>query len=111
MRRLTCRCHYAVPAPRKCLRRPIRAHESYDVKSASKMKKITPRDFRNAFVAVMKAEHNSFRTAVGFEVKSYTYFLRSDIFPKIAKHLGLLAWHKDYYALDGMFYEERGTDS
>jgi len=79
--------------------------------SESKMKKITPRDFRNAFVAVMKAEQNSFRTAVGFEAKSYTYFMRSNIFPKIAKHLGLLAWNKDYYALDGMFYEERGTDN
>src|SRR5271165_4100552 len=78
--------------------------------SVSKMKKITPRDFRNAFVAVMKSEQNSFRTAVGFEAKSYTYFMRSNIFPKIAKHLGLLAWNKDYYTLDGMFYEKRGTD-
>lgn len=75
------------------------------------MKIITPRDFRNAFVAVMKAEHNSFRTAVGFEAKSYTYFMRSNIFPLIAKHLGLMAWNKEYYALDGMFYEERGTDN
>jgi hypothetical protein len=74
------------------------------------MKKITPRDFRNAFVAVMKAEHDSFRTAVGFEAKSYTYFMRSNIFPKIAKHLGLLTWNKEYYGLDAMFYEERGTD-
>ena len=74
------------------------------------MKKITPRDFRNAFVAVMKAEHGSFRTAVGFEAKSYTYFMRSSIFPKIAKYLGLLAWNKEYYTLEGMFYEERGTD-
>jgi hypothetical protein len=75
------------------------------------MKKITPRDFRNAFAAVMKAEHDSFRTAVGFEAKSYTYFVRSSIFPKIAKHLGLLAWNKEYYTLEGMFYEERGTDN
>jgi hypothetical protein len=75
------------------------------------MKRITPREFRNAFVAVMKAEHDSFRTAAGFEAKSYTYFMRTNIFPKIAKHLGLLAWNKEYYALDGMFYEERGTDN
>jgi hypothetical protein len=74
------------------------------------MKMITPRDFRNAFVAVLKAEHGAFRTAVGFEAKSYTYFMRSNIFPKIARHLGLLAW-KGHYALDGMFYEERGTDN
>jgi hypothetical protein len=74
------------------------------------MKTITPREFRNAFVAVLKAEQDSFRTAVGFEAKSYTYFMRSNIFPQIAKHLGLLAWNKEYYALDGMFYEERGTD-
>jgi len=74
------------------------------------MKKITPRDFRNAFVAVMKAEHSSFRTAVGFEMKSYMYFMRSNIFPKISKHLGLQAWNRDYYALETMFYEERGTD-
>ena len=75
------------------------------------MKKITPREFRNAFVAVMKAEHSSFRTAASFEAKSYTYFMRSNIFPKIARHLGLLAWNKEYYALDGMFYEERGRDN
>lgn len=74
------------------------------------MKKITPREFRNAFVAVMKAEHKSFRTAVGFEAKSYSYFMRSSIFPKIAKNLGLLAWNKEYCALDGMLYEERATD-
>jgi hypothetical protein len=75
------------------------------------MKIITPRDFRNAFVAVMKAEHASFRTAAGFEDKSYAYFMRSNIFPKIARHLGLQAWNKEYYALDGMFYEERGRDN
>jgi hypothetical protein len=75
------------------------------------MKKITPRDFRNAFLAVMKAEHDGFRTAAGFETKSYTYFLRSNIFPRIARHLGLLAWNKEYYALEVMFYEERGTDA
>jgi hypothetical protein len=74
------------------------------------MKKVTPRAFRNAFVAVMKAEHDSFRTAVGFEAKSYMYFMRSNIFPKIAKQLGLQTWNKDYYGLDTMFYEERGTD-
>jgi hypothetical protein len=75
------------------------------------MKKISPRDFRNAFVAVMKAESNSLRTAAGFEAKSYAYFIRSNIFPKIARQLGLLAWNKEYHALEGMFYEERGRDS
>jgi hypothetical protein len=74
------------------------------------MKKITPRDFRNSFVAVMQSEYASFRTAVGFETKSYKYFMRSTIYPRIARHLGLLAWNKEYYTLDGMFYEERGTD-
>jgi hypothetical protein len=75
------------------------------------MKTITPRDFRNAFVAVMKAEHDNFRTAVGFESKSYNYYVRSNIFPKVAKQLGLSAWNKEYYTLDGIFYEERGTNS
>jgi hypothetical protein len=75
------------------------------------MKIISPRDFRNAFDAVLKAEHNSFRTAMTFEAKSYAYFMRSNIFPKIARRLGLLAWSKSYYALDGMFYEERGRDA
>jgi hypothetical protein len=74
------------------------------------MNKITPRDFRNAFVSVMKSEHDSFRTAIGFETKSYNYFMRSTIYPRIARQLGLLAWNKEYYTLDGMFYEERGTD-
>jgi hypothetical protein len=75
------------------------------------MKIITPREFRNAFVAVMQAERDSFRTAVSFEAKSYAYFMRSNIFPKIARNLGLQAWNKDYYALDAMFYEERGRDN
>jgi hypothetical protein len=75
------------------------------------MKTITPRDFRNAFTAVMKAEAGNFRAAVSFEAKSFTYFMRSNIFPRIARHLELLAWTKDYYALDGMFYEERGRDN
>jgi hypothetical protein len=74
------------------------------------MNKISPRDFRNAFVAVMKSEHASFRTAIGFETKSYNYFMRSTIYPRVARHLGLLSWNKEYYTLDGMFYEERGVD-
>lgn len=74
------------------------------------MNKISPRDFRNAFVAVMKSEHDSFRTATGFETKSYNYFMRSTIYPRIARHLGLLSWNKEYYTLDGMLYEERGLD-
>jgi hypothetical protein len=74
------------------------------------MHKVTPRDFRNAFLAVMKAEHDSFRTAVGFESKSYLYYIRSHIYPRVARHLRLLAWNKEYYTLDGMFYEERGLD-
>ncbi len=59
----------------------------------------------------MKSEHDSFRTAVGFEAKSYNYYMRATIFPKIAKHLGLLSWKKQYYTLEGMFYEERGMDN
>jgi hypothetical protein len=75
------------------------------------LKKITPRDFRNAFEAVMKAEHDGFRAAAGFEAKSYTYFMYSNIFPRIARHLGLMTWNKEYYALGSMFYEERGRDN
>jgi len=58
----------------------------------------------------MKAEHASFRTAVGFEAKSYHYFIRSNIFPRIARLLGLLTWNKDYHSLESIFYEERATD-
>jgi hypothetical protein len=74
------------------------------------MHKITPRDFRNAFTEVMKSQRASFREAVGFETKSYNYFMRSSIYPLIARRLGLSAWKTEYYTLDGMFYEERGTD-
>jgi hypothetical protein len=59
----------------------------------------------------MKSEHASFRTALGFETKSYNYFMRTNIYPKIAKHLNLLSWTKEYHTLNGMFYEERGTDN
>jgi hypothetical protein len=75
------------------------------------MKTVTPREFHNAFLAVLKAEENNFRAAVSFEAKSYAYFVRTNIFPKIARQLGLLAWSRDYYALDGIFYEERGRDN
>ena len=75
------------------------------------MKIVTPREFRDAFVAVMTAEHASFRAAVGFETKSYVYFVRSDIFPKVAKHLGLLSWNKEYHGLDGVFFEERESEN
>lgn len=74
------------------------------------MKKTTPREFRDAFVAVMKAEYSSFRTAAGFETKSYLFYMRTNIFPKIARHLGLMIWNKEYYTLEGMFYEDRGRD-
>jgi hypothetical protein len=75
------------------------------------MNKITPRDFRNAFVAVMKAERDAFRTATSFQTKSYNYFMRTSIYPRVARQLGLQAWNKEYYTLDGMLYEERGTDN
>lgn len=75
------------------------------------MKKIIPREFRNAFVAVLKAEHENFRTAAGFEAKSYSFFMRTNIFPKIARHLGLQCWNKEYYGLEAVFYEERGRDN
>ncbi len=74
------------------------------------MNKITPRDFRNAFDAVMRTEHDSFRTAVGFEIKSYNFFMRTTIYPKVARRLELLSWNKEYYTLDGMLYEQRGID-
>lgn len=75
------------------------------------MNKITPRDFHNAFISAMKSEEDAFRTALSFEPKSYKYFMRSTIYPKIARHLGLSSWNKEYYTLDGMFYEERGVDA
>ena len=74
------------------------------------MHKITPRDFRNAFVAAMHSEHDGFRAAVGFETKSYNFFMRTTIYPKVARQLGLLSWNKEYYTLDGMLYEQRGVD-
>ena len=74
------------------------------------MNKITPRDFRNAFASVLQTEHEGFRTAVGYEAKSYNFFMRTTIYPRVARQLGLLSWNKEYYTLDGMLYEERGTD-
>ena len=47
---------------------------------------------------------------MSFQAKSYAYFMRSNIFPKIARNLGLQAWNKNYYTLEAMFYEERGRD-
>jgi hypothetical protein len=71
------------------------------------VKHLTPREFRDAFLKVMQAQQTNFRAAVHFEVKSYSYFMRAEIFPQIARHLRLLAWGKEYYTLDGVFYEER----
>ncbi len=74
-------------------------------------KKITPREFRDAFLAAMDSERDSFRTALSFETKSYNYYMRTTIYPKIARRLGLQSWNKEYYTLDGMLYEERGIDN
>jgi hypothetical protein len=74
------------------------------------MKAVAPREFRNAFMEVMQVERDNFRAAVSFEAKSYAYFMRSNIFPKVARHLGLQAWNKDYHTLDCIFYEERARD-
>jgi hypothetical protein len=74
------------------------------------MNRISPREFRNAFVATLEAERESFRTAVGFEAKSYNFYMRTSIYPRVGRQLGLLAWNKEYYTLDGMLYEKRGTD-
>ena len=74
------------------------------------MHKITPREFRNAFVAAMQSEHDGFRTAVGFETKSYNFFMRTTIYPRVARQLGLSSWNKEYFTLDGMLYEQRGVD-
>ncbi len=57
----------------------------------------------------MKVEQGNFREAVRFEPKSYAYFMRVDILPRVARHLGLLAWGREYCTLDGIFYEERET--
>lgn len=75
------------------------------------MKTVSPREFRNAFMAVMKTEHASFRTAVGFEQKSYAYFMRSHMLPRVARQLGLLTWNKEYHGIESAFYEERGVDN
>jgi len=74
------------------------------------MNKVTPRDFRNAFVDVMSVEQEGFRTAIGFETKSYNFYMRTSIYPRVGRRLGLLAWNKEYLTLDGMLYEERGID-
>ena len=58
------------------------------------MNRITPRDFRNAFVATMQAERDSFRAAVDYETKSYNFFMRTTIYPRVARQLGLLSWNK-----------------
>ena len=75
------------------------------------MNRISPRDFRNAFFAVMQAERDSFRAALDYETKSYNFFMRTTIYPRVARQLGLQSWNKEYYTLDGMLYEERGVDN
>jgi hypothetical protein len=59
----------------------------------------------------MQSEHESFRAALDYETKSYNFYMRTTIYPKVARQLGLLAWNKEYYTLDGMLYEERGVDN
>jgi hypothetical protein len=59
----------------------------------------------------MQAERDSFRDALEYETRSYNFYMRTTIYPRVARQLGLLAWNKEYYTLDGMLYEERGVDS
>jgi hypothetical protein len=59
----------------------------------------------------MQLERESFRAAVDYEPKSYNFYIRTTIYPRVARQLGLLSWNKEYYTLDGMLYEERGVDN
>jgi hypothetical protein len=59
----------------------------------------------------MQSERESFRAAIDYEPKSYNFYIRTTIYPKVARQLGLLSWNKEYYTLDGMLYEERGVDN
>jgi negative regulator of genetic competence, sporulation and motility len=36
--------------------------------------------------------------------------MRTTVYPRVARELGLKSWNKEYYTLDGMLYEERGVD-
>jgi hypothetical protein len=59
----------------------------------------------------MQSERDSFRAALDYETKSYNFYMRATIYPRVARQLGLLSWNKEYYTLDGMLYEERGVDN
>jgi hypothetical protein len=59
----------------------------------------------------MQSERDSFRAALDYETKSYNFYMRTTIYPRVARQLGLQSWNKEYYTLDGMLYEERGVDN
>ncbi len=59
----------------------------------------------------MQSERDGFRDALDYETRSYNFYMRTTIYPRVARQLGLMSWNREYYTLDGMLYEERGVDN
>lgn len=69
------------------------------------MTRITPLQFKDAFLKVVSS--NPQITSLWSSLTAYTVVMLEDVFPAIAKELGISAWESDYYYLDSIFYVEK----
>lgn len=75
------------------------------------MKKITPNQFKEAFLKVVESElYKPKLVAFWDEGKKYTPFMIENVFPAIAGELGISVYPGNYYYLDSVFYSERDTE-
>ncbi|HUI76271.1 MAG TPA: hypothetical protein VLY24_00110 [Bryobacteraceae bacterium] len=67
--------------------------------------KVSPSQFYEAFLTVTSELAPSVKD-LWFRNRQFTDLMRSSVFPKIAEHLGLCCYRRDYYTLDAIFYAE-----
>jgi hypothetical protein len=76
------------------------------------MRRVTPSEFRDAFVSVVQAKATQLHDQwMQRNDTAYTAFIRTEILWAIAEQLRLLAWCRgDYFHLDAVLYEEKDSE-
>jgi hypothetical protein len=76
------------------------------------MRRVTPTEFRDAFVNVVQVKAMQlYDQWMQHNDTDYTAFIRREILPAIAEQLRLLVWCRgDYFHLDAVLYEEKDSE-
>lgn len=74
--------------------------------------RIDPIDFYRTFRTVVDTEPEQTTIAeLWTQPKSYTHFIRANVFPLIASRLELSHYPGDYYLLDGVYFAEKDEEN